>query len=39
MRSADIDRRNGQIRPEGPVSDGGGDPAPGAESPVLDGRG
>lgn len=36
MRSADIDRRNGQIRPEGPVSDGGGDPASGAESPLVE---
>jgi hypothetical protein len=36
MRSADIDRHNGEIRPEGAVSDGGGDPPPGADTPVAE---
>jgi molecular chaperone GrpE len=36
MRSADIDRRNGGSRPDGPAPEGGGGPAPGADTPPLD---
>jgi hypothetical protein len=35
MPSVDMDRRNGEFRPEGPVSHGKGDPAPGADTPVA----
>jgi|SRR5581483_19988 len=34
MRSADIDRCDSEFRPDGPVANGGGDPAPGADAPA-----